>query len=83
MDKMAALHWTFLDHVMLIGTTSSYMADLMIQEDQKEIPHPLEVADDEEDGDDGEPVQGDPTSALFVTNLAAKCGVYNPIAAPQ
>jgi hypothetical protein len=27
------------------------MADLVIQEDQKEIPHPLKVADDEEDGD--------------------------------
>ena len=83
MDKMAALRQTFLGRGMLVGTTSSYMADLVIQEDQKEIPHPLDVADDEEDGDDGGPVQGDPTSALFVTNLAAKCGTYNSIAVLQ
>ena len=43
----------------------------------------MDVADDEEDGDDGGPVQGDPTSALFVTNLTAKCGTYNSIAVLQ
>jgi hypothetical protein len=83
MDKMAALCQTFLGHGMLVGTMSSYVADLMIQEDQKEILHPLDVADDEEDGDNGGPVQGDPTSTLFITNLAAICGMYNSIAVLQ
>lgn len=82
MDKMAALHQAFLDRGMLVGTTSSYMAGLAIQKDQ-EMPHFSDVAvladEEEEDGDDNGPVQGDPTSALFVTNLAAKHGTCNLI----
>ena len=81
MDKMAALHQTFLDRGMLVRTTSSYMADLVIQKDQ-EMPHSSDVVDEEEeDRDDNGPVSGDPTSVLFVTNLAARYGMYNPIAA--
>ena len=79
---MATLHQVFLDHGMLVGTTSSYMAGLVIQMDQ-EMPHFLGVAvladEEEEDGDDNGPVQGDPTSKVFITNLAAKHGMWNLI----
>src|SRR5688572_20346179 len=81
MDKMTALRRTYLDCGMLVGTTSSYTAGIMNHEDQEQTADSLDVANEqeEEDEDDGGPVQGEPTSALFVVNLAAKFRVYNSI----
>ena len=71
MEKMTALRRIFSDHGMLIGTTSSYMAGIRIQEHQERAPGANEEPEDEPE-DDSEPVLGDPAGALFVVNLAAK-----------
>ena len=47
MDKMTVLHQIFSDHGMLVGTTSSYMASIRVQEDQEGALNPNE--EDEED----------------------------------
>ena len=72
MEKMAVLHWIFLDCGMLVGTMLSYMAG--IREDQRPLNSSNTANNIEEDDNDndGGAVLGDPTSSLFVVTLAAK-----------
>jgi hypothetical protein len=52
------------------------IASVQDSEHQKEALHTL---DEEDEEDDSSPITGDPTSALFVVNLAAKSRVSNAI----
>jgi len=76
MDKMAAPRQVFLDRGMLAGTTSSYMAGIKIPKDQEKSCILDAVNNDDEDEDDGGPIQDDPTPALFDVKLVAKFHVY-------
>jgi hypothetical protein len=77
MNRMAVLHQILLNHRMLVGTMASYMAGIVIYEDQKETSCSLDVAgEDDKDGDNGGPTQDDLTTALFAVTLAAKFCIY-------
>ncbi|KAH9978413.1 hypothetical protein BJV74DRAFT_879459 [Russula compacta] len=69
MEKMTVLRRIFSDCGMLIGTTSSYMAGIMTTQEDQEATVSSNEEDEEEDGG---VIPGDPSSALFVTNLAAR-----------
>jgi hypothetical protein len=67
MEKLIAFRRVFSDLGMLVGTTTSYMAGIRVQQDTSNLA---------EEGDD-DAVPGDPTSALFIVNLTTKFGVSN------
>jgi len=70
MEKMTVLRRIFSDCGMLTGTTSSYMAGAVTAEEGQE--EALHTSEEEYEDSDGGPIPGDPTSTLFVMNLAAK-----------
>jgi len=74
MDKLIVLRRVFSDLGMLVGTTTSYMAGIRVQQDTSESNLANEA--NAEEGDD-DAVPGDPTSALFIVNLTTKFGVSN------
>ncbi len=72
LDKMAALRQIFAKQGMMAGTTSSYMAR-GVQEDEKALAG---VEQDDED-DDGGPIDGIPSNSLSDIKLAAKIREYS------
>jgi len=72
LDKMAALRQIFAKRGMMAGTTSSYMAR-GVQEDEKALAG---VEQDDED-DDGGPIDGIPSNSLSDIKLAAKIREYS------
>ena len=72
---MAALRQIFSERGMMAGTTSSYMATIVIK-DEGDNSDVSEDEDDDEDEDDSGPVPGLPPSngALSDVKLAANIG---------
>jgi len=72
LDKMAALRQIFAKQGMMAGTTSSYMAR-GVQDDEKAL---ADVEQDDED-DDGGPIDGILSNSLSDVKLAAKICEYS------
>ena len=79
MEKLTALRRIFSDNGMLIGTTSSYMAGIASVQDSEDQNEALDTSDEEDEEGDGGPITGDPTSALFVVNLATKSRAFDAV----
>lgn len=71
LDKMTALWQIFGGQGMLVGTTSSYMAG-MVQKGEGHLSESDSIPMDEDDEDDGGPVDGSPSNALSDVKLASR-----------
>jgi len=71
MDKMAALHHVFLDCGMMLGMTSSYMADVRAKDGPQVVSGSSDAPDMEENDESAEPGNL-VSSALSIVKLAAR-----------
>ena len=78
LSKMAALGQIFSAQGMMAGTTSSYTANIVHEDEEVLSDEDNENFDQQEENDDGGPVEGVPSSdgSLSDVKLAARIGVW-------
>lgn len=67
MEKMSTLHRRFAEHGMMAGTTSSYMASIVFEDNSKlaDSQNTTAFADEEDASEDSEAVAGSPPTPSF------------------